>query len=132
MSNKVGANNKIRKQVVKDIFGSHGLTSCTDIKTFEIAVIKLSTKYSELLPAFNAYFEIIADKLQSGIIHAREDNKWIPIDWKNNLCESMNHIIKLCANWEKMKLLDLIERLHRIVKLQQIDCRRALHGQGEL
>ena len=29
-----------------------------------------------------------------------------------------------------MKLPDLIDRLYRIVKLQQIDCRRALHGQG--
>ena len=42
----------------------------------------------------------------------------------------MNHIIKLSANWTKLKLLDLIERLYKIVKLQRIDCRKALHGEG--
>ena len=29
-----------------------------------------------------------------------------------------------------MKLPDLVDRLYRIVRLQQVDCRRALHGQG--
>ena len=66
LSNKVGANNTIRKQVVKDLFGSHGLTSCTDLKTFEISVIKLLTKYSELLPAFNAYLEVNCEKAAIG------------------------------------------------------------------
>ena len=42
----------------------------------------------------------------------------------------MNHIIKLSANWTTMKLPALIDRLYKIVKLQQIDCRRAIHGQG--
>lgn len=42
----------------------------------------------------------------------------------------MNHIIKLSANLTKMKSPDLIERLHKMVKRQQIECRRALHGQG--
>ena len=42
----------------------------------------------------------------------------------------MNHIIKLSSKWTTMKLPALIDRLYRIVKLQQIECRRALYGQG--
>ena len=45
-------------------------------------------------------------------------------------CESMNHIIKLSTNWKSMKIPDLIERLYKIVRLQQVDTRRALYGQG--
>ena len=42
----------------------------------------------------------------------------------------MNHVIKLSANWKTMKLPDLVDRLYRIVKLQQAECRRALYGHG--
>ena len=42
----------------------------------------------------------------------------------------MNHVIELSANWKTMKLPDLVERLHKIVKLQQVECRRAIYGHG--
>jgi hypothetical protein len=42
----------------------------------------------------------------------------------------MNHVIKLSANWKTMKLPDLVDRLYKIVMLQQVDCRRSLYGQG--
>ena len=42
----------------------------------------------------------------------------------------MNHIIKLSSNWTTMKLPALIDRLYRIVKWQQTDCRRAIYGEG--
>ena len=80
--------------------------------------------------SFKDYFIKIAEKIRSGVFQARLNNKWIPIDWKNNSCESMNHIIKLSTNWTGMKLPALVDRLYRIVKLQQIDCRRALYGEG--
>ena len=60
----------------------------------------------------------------------RQSNRWIPFDWKNNFCEAINHIIKLSTNWKAMKLPDLVDRLYKIVMLQQVDCRRALYGQG--
>ena len=80
------------------------------------------------------FFVKIVEKVRSGVFQPRQNKKWIPIDWKNNSCESMNHIIKISANWQTMKLPDLIDRLYKIVKLQQIDCRRAFyfHGNYEL
>ena len=54
----------------------------------------------------------------------------IPIDWKNNYCKSINHMIKLLSNWTTIKPPALIDRLYRIVKLQQTDCRRAIYGDG--
>ena len=130
LSDKLGASIKDRREVISDIFGKCGLISCNDIKKFELKVIKLYEKYSKSLPSFKKYFMNVVERVRSGVIDARQDNKWIPIDWKNNSCESINHIIKLSTNWKTLKLPDLIDRLYKIVKLQRIDCRRALHGHG--
>ena len=130
LANNAGVKEKVRRQVLTDIFGSNGLTSSNEVNTFKLKVVKLSDKYHKHIPAFKEYFEKIAEKICTGVFLPRVNNRWIPIDWKNNACESMNHIIKLSANWKVMKLPDLIERLYRIVKLQQVDCRRALYGHG--
>lgn len=55
---------------------------------------------------------------------------WIPLNWTNNNCESLNNILKLSTNWKVLKLPDLIEKMYAIVKLQYADMRRALHGHG--
>ena len=130
LTNKVGLDDKSRKTIISKIFGKNGLISCNSSKNFELTYIKLLDKFHKRLPSFKDYFIKIAEKIRSGVFQARLNNKWIPIDWKNNSCESMNHIIKLSTNWTSMKLPALVDRLYRIVKLQQIDCRRALYGEG--
>ncbi len=102
-----------------------------------IADIKLQTKLPSKTskrcrrcPLFTECYIKMEEKIRSNVLGARQDNKWIPTDWKNNSCESMNHIIKLSSNWTTMKLPALIDRLYRIVKLQKTDCRRALYGEG--
>jgi len=44
----------------------------------------------------------------------------------------MNHILKLTVAWrpQTQKINQLVDKLHDIVKLQTIDARRAIHGQG--
>ena len=42
----------------------------------------------------------------------------------------MNNIIKLSANWQRLKLPELLEKLYEIVKLQYKDMRRSLYGHG--
>ena len=130
LSDKVGANSKTQKKILKDIFRKKGLASCNKETDFEVEAIKLADEYSILIPTFVKYFNLIVEKIRHGILLPRQENKWIPIDWKNNSCESMNHIIKLSTNWKSMKIPDLIERLYKIVRLQQVDTRRALYGQG--
>ena len=116
LSDKVGANTKTQKKVLKDIFGENGLASCTKETDFDVEAIKLADEYSILILTFVKYFNLITEKIRHGILLPRKENKWIPIDWKNNSCESMNHIIKLSANWKSMKIPDLIERLYKIVR----------------
>ena len=40
------------------------------------------------------------------------------LNWTKNSCESMNNILKLSANWKALKLSELVDKLHQIVKLQ--------------
>ena len=54
----------------------------------------------------------------------------ILLNWKNNCCEAINHILKMEFNWTPHKLPDMIHKIQRIVNLQFADVRRALHGQG--
>ena len=117
---------KMRKTMTSQIFEKNGLISCNDAKSFELMYINLLDKFHNSCPLFTQYFIKMAEKIRSNVLGARQDNKWIPIDWKNNSCEPMNHIIKL----DYKKLPALIDRLYRIVKLQQTDCRRALYGEG--
>ena len=106
LSDKLGASIKDRREVISDIFGKCGLISCNGIKKFELKVIKFYEKYSKSLPSFKKYFMNVVERVRSRVIDARQDNKWIPIDWKNNSCESINHIIKLSTNWKTLKLPD--------------------------
>ncbi len=72
----------------------------------------------------------LVPSLRNYVIGPRMRNKCIPLNWKNNCCESINHIMKLSSNWKPSKLPDLINNLHDIVKLQYLDMERAMIGQG--
>lgn len=42
----------------------------------------------------------------------------------------MNNILKHCINWNPRKLPELIDKLHGVVKLQELDTKRALYQKG--
>ena len=57
LCNKVGANKQIKKKIIKDIFGKDSLTTCSDVKEFELKYLELLDKYATRLPLFKNYFE---------------------------------------------------------------------------
>lgn len=57
-------------------------------------------------------------------------SNWIPLNWNNTNCGSLNNILKLSTNWNALKLPDLIEKMYSILKLQYADVRQALHWHG--
>jgi len=48
----------------------------------------------------------------------------------NNNRESANNMLKMKTDWKPARLLDLINHLHDLVKLQYADVQRALYDQG--
>ena len=98
---------------------------------FELTCLLLSNTFLEIAPNFVTYFEnSLVQRVRDYVFNPRISTSWIPLDWTNNNCESLNNILKLSTNWKILKLPDLIEKMYSIVKLQYADMRRALHGHG--
>ena len=53
------------------------------------------------LPTFVDYFRNkLIPLLRNYVVAPQLGKNSIPLDWKNNSCEAMNHIMKLTANWK--------------------------------
>jgi hypothetical protein len=62
------------------------------------------------------------------VYSARKLAPKIPLQWKNNSCESINHILKLNQNWAPEKLPELINKIHKEIILQENLVKGALYG----
>ena len=85
------------------------------------------TKY----PTFSNYFQKKFKPTKLTSINLPSRNSISVTTWKKNNCESLNHIMKLDANWKvKTTRTDLIEKLHEMTLLHFKDFRRAMYGDG--
>jgi len=65
-------------------------------------------------------------------VHFLRDNVFAGCHrWKNNGCESLNHVLKQCVQWRPNKLPDLIDKLQNVVDAQYVDADWALLGYGD-
>ncbi|GFO19372.1 hypothetical protein PoB_004587700 [Plakobranchus ocellatus] len=51
--------------------------------------------------------------------------------WTNNNCESLNHCLKQALSCRSLKLVELVQKLHSIIKTQHREVQRAICGVGE-
>ncbi|GFN94356.1 hypothetical protein PoB_002086200 [Plakobranchus ocellatus] len=51
--------------------------------------------------------------------------------WTNNNCESLNHCLKQALSWRSLKLVELVQKLHSIIKTQHREVQRAICGVGK-
>jgi hypothetical protein len=131
LQHKIGVPDKIKKDIVSLIFGNDGLINAKDLVEFEMKVMSLSSMILDAAPSFVDYFESsLVQRVREYIYKPKLSVDYIPLNWTNNNCESLNNILKLSTNWKVLKLPDLIEKMYSIVKLQYADMRRALHGHG--
>ena len=126
MKNKAGVPQKDRNAITENIFGKGGITHADSSFSFDKGVQKV-LKVAGRYPRFRKYFTDHLQPLLSGYI-ASSDPKMR--NWTNNNCESINHILKMDANWTAHKTRDLIDILHDVTLLHFRDFRRALHGAG--
>lgn len=127
---KVGANDRQTKEVMNDIFGDNGLLAVDDEYEFTLLSFELEEKYCSRMPNFFPCFKKLRGTLLEYVFLPTKKNKSVPITWKNNSCESMNHILKVACDWKVQKIPDLEEKLYKIIQLQYADVRRALYGIG--
>ena len=51
--------------------------------------------------------------------------------WTNNNCESLNHCLKQALSWHSVKLVELVQKLHSIIRMQYREMQRAVRRIGE-
>lgn len=117
------------KEVVNDVFGKGGLVQMDTSVDFSTKVKELETKYKEKVGPYLT--EKVIPSIKEHVQNIRMSDNRLPMNWKNNHCEAMNHIFKLNLNWKPAKLPDLISMLEKEVRHQEALTRGALYGHGD-
>ena len=128
----MGVNSVQKQEIIREVFEtSTGLISAKDLEEFDRKAINLVTKMRSVSDVLRKHLENkVIPNIREHIVIPRIKHKFLPVRWTNNNCESLNRTLKQVVNWRPQKIIELIEALHAVVKLQEIDMRRALHGQG--
>jgi hypothetical protein len=97
-------NEKATKQVVDEIFDDNGLIEADATVEFTKQVNIIESKYQAMIGPYLTNKVIPTNK--EYVYNARMSESRIPLQWKNNSCESINHILKLNQDWKPDKLHD--------------------------
>jgi len=120
-----------RNTILKEIFGEDGLVDAHDSICFDDKCEALENLCAGISEKFLNYFQ---DKLKTNI--KLKVNKPLKIDqidrmWKNNNCESMNHVLKQTVDWKTKTLTEFVQLTHELVTGQFRNLKNALVCTGE-
>ena len=105
------------------------VTSETCLTDLMRCVRRAATKTS-MPDKLTSYFnDRILSKIRNNV-QVMQNNKWVMSRWSNNNAESINHVLKLKADWRQLPISGIIENVYDMVKLQYIDLKAALTGKG--
>ena len=109
------------------MFGDDGLTSHTDVISFDEAVERFRR---DKLPAAPSEFQDYFDRRLRVLLRANVQAG--RTGWTNNNAESVNHVLKQFTQWKPQQLPDLIDKLRQLVTGQFHEADRAIVGRGDL
>lgn len=113
LKDKVGLSYANRKDLIYKILG---LASSDNSITLEKQTDELKVYIEYYAPKFTFYFE------KRILPHLGDNQLGSPdIDWTNNNCESMNHVLKILTDWKQKNLLDLVDVIYEHVCAQYKD-----------
>ena len=119
MRNKVGMNEKATQQVVDEIFGDNGLIEANTTVEFTKQVNIIESKYQAMIHVGPYLTNKVIPTIKKYVYNARKSESRIPLQWKNNSCKSINHILKLNQDFKPEKLPELINKIHKEIVLQE-------------
>ena len=119
MRNKVEMNEKATKQVVDEIFGDNGLIEANTTVEFTKQVNIIESKYQAMIHVGPYLTNKVIPTIKKYVYNARKSESRIPLQWKNNSCKSINHILKLNQDFKPEKLPELINKIHKEIVLQE-------------
>jgi len=95
-----------------------------------MATVRAAATLTTVPEKIVGYFEDrILPKLQNNVKDLTE-NGWVARHWTNNNAESINHIIKLKADWRQQPVSSCVDNIYDLVKLQCVELRSALTGRN--
>ena len=132
LQDKVGLNSQKRKIIVNQFFGTDGAVHADDEITCRYRIKKakesiLSINNKELL-SYSLKLETMQEENFKAAFQS--SNFSITMNWTNNNCESMNHVLKQKIDWKKCDLPTLVVKLHEVVQAQYNKVKRSLVGFG--
>ncbi len=81
-----------RKKVAYQFYGPAGLSAAESETEFERKKRDLSASTAEFIDP--DYFDTVCGKVWGSVVQPRLLHDFVPVNWKNNACESMNHVSK--------------------------------------
>lgn len=90
LKNKVGMNEKETQKIVDAIFGEKGLISADTTVDLTSKISEIETKYQNSVGPYLS--EKVIPTIKEYVNGVRKNDKKVPLQWKNNNCESLNHI----------------------------------------
>ena len=113
----VGIPQRERNEISKSIFGENGIVNADSSFTFDCKSRDVLKKVSKF-PKFAEYFRKHLKPTLENYVNIPNRGTHYSKLWTNNNCESINHIIKMDADWKSYKTPELITLLHEITLLQ--------------
>ena len=110
LKNKIGMPDKESKQIGNEIFGPDGLISLDTTVSFAEKACDLERNYKDKVGPYLT--EKLIPTIKEHVFKIYKSDTRLPLNWKNNHCEAMNHILKLNLNWKPAKIPELIKMLH--------------------
>jgi hypothetical protein len=92
----------------------------------------IESKYQAMIHVGPYLTNKVIPTIKKYVYNARKSESRIPLQWKNNSCKSINHILKLNQDFKPEKLPELINKIHKeIIVLQESLVNGALYGHGD-
>ena len=107
-----------------------GIYDCENVAEFEERAELIVSKMLSICPEIENYMKNRIIPLMRDYVMKPVFNGNVKAKWKSNESESMNHVLKMLVNWQKVSMVDFVEKIHDELSLQFCDYRRAMHGTG--
>ena len=115
-----------RNMLLNKMFGEDGIINANDTVCFEENCEEVKQLSQSISRSFLNYFQ---KRVKENLNKKRQEPEGIAktdIQWTNNNCESLNHVLKQTIDWKSQPLMNLIESVKERLESQFKELRRSI------
>ncbi|XP_074646981.1 uncharacterized protein LOC141902919 isoform X1 [Tubulanus polymorphus] len=132
LGNTTGVDKKMMRHILDDIFGKNGLIESDDMFSFDEKTVTVAAKIENEQSSFIRYFKTkLVPILKDFVLNPHfSKTEFLPLAWTNKTCESLDYILKLSVYRKPNLIINLVDKIHKIVQLHYANTRLAFYGEG--